>query len=537
MRKTSFKHVLLWCCTPLLFAACAESAEAETEESATSYTFSLAVTPVNNTQAPALQSFAHGVHGNQWLLFAGRTNEDTLNGGLHMINGKNSDYSVTSFPPPSFNTTFMVYDFAQDKIQAKVSIYDFWTYLEYAMGEEKDSERFTGYIPNIKAAISSLRASNPLVTQDGEFLYIVGGYGTDIDSTNSSNNYQTFNTVIKLHVPGMIKLLTMKQVDDWDNLFRFGSNDLLRSTGGELHKIDDVLYLCGGHNFGKYAGPNGQIYLTAVYPFTVSKVPNSLLGLNVNMMAPISDVAADSLGTNYADSHSIFRRRDGPMVPILVEDTTNGIQYNQGVGFYGGVFKYKALAAWNDAIYVTPTPGNTNKVLNTITHDSTYNQNNYNVYSCPDFAVVNAGSDGVVYLHTFLPGGIGDGQDDGNLSGFSNSYVETVLNTKTMLSTPNINASSIFPNTPYYFGAEAEFIPVSGDSVKYFSAASGTTPFIDAQASFANGVSALTVGYIYGGIVAMQKSPGKAKNHGYGPGYSGASNAIWKVVLKATPKS
>jgi hypothetical protein len=538
MKKTLKKTGLGALCL-LLFGACKPNEKKTTENSDTEYDFSITVEKTTKANAPALQSFAHWTDGNNWFLFAGRTNQKDDNGGIHMINGDTSDYSVQSFPPPSFNTEMILYNYAQDAILFRLSIDDFLVKLEGVIKQEENREELEAILPNIRTAVTSLRSTNPLVAQDGDYLYLVGGYGTDLDSASeyNPNNYQTFNTVIRLHIPSIRAVVMDDAQIDWSNFFRYGTNNSLRSTGGELHIINGNLYLCGGHNYGKYA-KNGQEYVNAVFPFTVSNSPGTLIGLDIQVGSPISDMP-NQLGTHAADSLSTFRRRDGPIVPILIQDTTTSpVSYVEGVAFYGGVFKFNARAAWNDAIYITPdlNSGTTN-ALSKYVPDTEYDQNNYNVYSCPDFGVVSPGKDGVLRVHTFLPGGIGDGSDDGNLSGFTDSHVQAILNTKTLKSTPLTTNSGTFGQTNYFYGAEASFMPVKGDSVKYFNASTGETDFIDAEETFKGGVTQVTVGYIYGGIVAFQKSPGKAKNKGFGPDYSAASNTIWKVTLHATPKS
>ena len=66
-------------------------------------------------------------------------------------------------------------------------------------------------------------------------------------------------------------------------------------------------------------------------------------------------------------------------------------------------------------------------------------------------------------VHTFLPGGIGNGQADSALSGFTNTLGYTVLE----VGTGAIKFEAI-PNAfnEQYFGAEAAFL-YSSDVVKY----------------------------------------------------------------------
>jgi len=530
MKKTTF--LLAFAASTLLaFNACdSKKDKKKTEEEQRTnlnYDFKLSVKQTEHTNAPALQSFAHGVYGDYWVLFSGRTNDTLDDGGIHNMNN-NSNYSTSSFPPRSFNTAIHLYNFKEDKLSS-VSMYEFQEYLNMAIDIENNIE-MKEYVEGVSNAVYQLRCTNPLVTQVDEFLYIIGGYGTNIDSTEKSASYQTFNTVTRIHIPTLVNLLTMKEVNDIGDFFRQGSDDRLKSTGGEVHYIDGTFYLCGGHNFGKGAR-NGQQYVDAVYPFSVSNNPSSLFKLNIDVKAPISDYP-DTLGSAFADENSKFRRRDGPMVPILYEN--NG-QHYEGVGFYGGVFKPgNALAAWNDAIYIKALPNDPSNQLSIYHFDTNYDQTNYNVYSCPDFGVVAKNAEGQVELHTFLPGGIGDGSSDGNLSAFSNSYVEAILNTKTMSSNAKINKENLF-NSDKFYGAEAAFIKANDPSIKYFSAASGKTEFIDANSTFSSEGGSKVVGYIYGGIEADTASPASGSNTGYGPGLSQATKKIWEVTLHATP--
>ncbi len=112
---TRFKRLplavnLMMLFTALLFFSCEKSEDKVETESK----YIISVTPVSNSNAPALQSFAHGIHDGKWLLFADRTNQDLDEGGLHDLNG---NYTSTSFVPMSYNQEIMVYDVANDALQ------------------------------------------------------------------------------------------------------------------------------------------------------------------------------------------------------------------------------------------------------------------------------------------------------------------------------------------------------------------------------------------------------------------------------------
>jgi hypothetical protein len=489
------------------------------------------VSPVSGSNAPALQSYAHGVNGADWLLFAGRTNRINDDGGLHNLNG---NYSNTSFLPLSYNEDIFVYNVDKDIVAALSFDGMVSEIVNFKPAKNSaDSTAITQLLPQIATALNDygtvFRVTNPLVTQDKEYMYLVGGYGTPLDQTDDGNAYQTFNQVAKINVPSMINVikgdLSLLKLSDWNNLVAFGKskNAQLVSTGGELFKIGDTFYLAGGHNFGS-STPNGQQYVDAVYPFTMSVSSNSPFALDIAVNAPITDVP-ETIGKPAADSTSKFRRRDGPIVSALYIDGNN---LTEGLAFYGGVFQpdsvvivgtdtTKYLLAWNTAIYVTPN--STTKY----TIDTAYNQKNFNVYACADFELYDKASGTV---STFLMGGIGDGtyQNDSTLSPFTNSLMQIRYDLNTRRSVPEILSDNIFGGTNFY-GAESAFIFNSNANLKYMSVNGVKTEIIDADETFTPGQS-VDIGYVYGGIEAFDPRAGT-----YGPGNSAASNKVWKVTI------
>jgi len=499
----------------------------------TRFTFDVSVDlDSSKSKAPALQSFAHAVNGNDWLLFAGRTNtqDSSYIGGLHDMN-QNSDYAKKSFPPLSFNEDIFVYNVSNDQVW-KLSYPSLKSFVQNSIKssaltlEEGEIERI------FELMGTAFRCSNPQIIQDETYLYLVGGYGTPLDSTDSASAYQTFNHVVRINYSKMIELVKtlgegkeLATSTEWLDLISVGSNDQLAATGGEIQRIADKLYLCGGHNYAfnnnKPGQKNGQKYQDAVYQFSVAQDGINPFKLNVSVGDIITDIPLDSIPTQYADKKSKLRRRDGPIVPIL---TTNGDgSIEQAISFYAGVFTPE-FTAWNDAVYILPNTSSQLKI------DSNYYQDNYNVYSCPDFGLFDP-LDSTV--HTFLPGGIGDSKNDSNLSAFTHSLAHIVLDTKEMTSSMTVN-DSLF-QTQYYYGAESSFMLEPGVEGKVFSLGSQNTELLDAGKLFGNDGGDIVVGYIYGGIEAFQKSPGGGNRHGYGKGLSAASSKIWKVTLSKKP--
>lgn len=477
----------------------------------TTYTISIAA--ATNTNAPALQSFAHGINNGEWLLFAGRTNQKDDNGGVHDM-GKNSDYAEESFPPRSFNDSIYVYNPTTDAKPTSISISKLiGTIIEKYPSYNSDT--LTKYM-------SVFRNTNALVKQVKDSLYIVGGYGP-IDFNNPSKGYITYNQIARIDIPSMINLVKGNySLVNEAKLLAFAQNKNLKSTGGEMHYINGTFYVVGGHDFGNTAA-NGQKYLDAVYPFSLSLSSSDPHALTFFNSTPISDVS-DPNGAS-ADDTSIFRRRDGPITPSLYYNSLNK-KLEESIAIYAGVFKPgEDLEAWNDAIYVHPDYAGKNNRL--YSYDSEYNQGNYNVYSCPNVVAYDASNK---MLHTFLLGGIGDGNTSKEirLSGFTNTGTHIKLNVdgNPLKSTNSIFSQNLFganpTNTSPFYGAEAIFFPSSG-----FKTISESNEIIDLTTVFESGSKNAEVGYIFGGIESFHSHPGT-----YGRTKSRASNKIWKVTLK-----
>lgn len=499
-------------CSIFFFSSC----EKKEEGIATEAIYSISVTALEKSNVPALQSFAHGVYDGKWLLFAGRTNQNLDEGGLHDLNG---NYTSTSFVPMSYNQDILVYDLANDVVQGMT--------LESMLSAVKNNEPKSSTLYKTLTNYQTVfRNSNPLVTQDGEYMYLIGGYGPPISNVESGSGYTTFDQVAEIHIPSMIALVTGDKANvDWEKIMAFGTSAELVSTGGEMFKLGDKFYVAGGHNFGPTA-LNGQKYLDAVYPFSITR---NLGGntLTISVDSPISDMSVAELAKAYSDQNSKFRRRDGPTTASLFKDDSGAL--TEGITFYGGVFKPDSVVisgkdtvtwhnAWNHAIYVHPEISSNGEFY---TLDNGSNQNNNNVYACADLEFYDSSADKV---HTFLFGGIGNGevQSAFALSYFTNKLMHITYDLDSKKSTPVVESDNIF-GTDYYYGAEARFIPNA--SVVKTKVGSSTSDVIDIVATMGNKTS-LDLGHIYGGIEAFVDAPGT-----FGPKLSAASDKIWKVTV------
>lgn len=492
--------------------------------------YNVSVTPITALNAPALQSFAHATSGEDWLLFAGRTNKEALIGGLHNLS---ANYADLSFIPKSYNTKIYTYNPSKDTAW----VIDYTAFIEGLKNHlakdttstmyqsfkklEKDSTNFTSIFVN----------SNPLITQYDGYLYLIGGYGPknfayfeetpnwhqDTTATDQKKQeYITYDQVVRLHIGSLIKLTKNETLTDaeWSAIFRYDTATSLVSTGAEVFKIGSTFYVAGGHNFTS----NSQKYLDAVYPFSVTP-SETTLSLGVSVSAAISDVSDPT--DPAADNLSIFRRRDGPVVPSMYYNETYK-RMEQSLAFYGGVFKPGSdndLQAWNDAIYVHPDWATGNTLY---TYDTAYNQDNFNVYACGNFVGFDSDTN---MLHTFLLGGIGDGKPSSALSGFTNTGLHISMDVKKqpMQSTIKDTLHNVFGNTSNFYGAESILIKNSTSISQKIGDIN--SEIVDIKATFGT-TNEITIGHIYGGIEAFESNPGT-----YGQGKSAASSKLWKVTL------
>ncbi len=105
-------------------------------------------------------------------------------------------------------------------------------------------------LPDRLAAVrDQWMSSNPLHFQDGDTLYVAGGYGK-----NSKGEYLTYPVLSSVHLPSLIEGV-MKGKDSFSATIAHAESPLVQSTGGELLKLDDGhFYLMMGHVFmGRYS--------------------------------------------------------------------------------------------------------------------------------------------------------------------------------------------------------------------------------------------------------------------------------------------
>jgi hypothetical protein len=401
--------------------------------------FRIKLTPLNIPGAPALQSAATGQFQGKWLFIGGRTN------GLHGFS------SGQDFPPEYQNRNIIVIDPKTRHVWSRP-----WSDSTLSI-----------------TAIDALTSSNQEADQQGNRLYIIGGYGVD-SSTGVST---TFDTLSAINVPGLIRAVI--RGGDIAAQVRQIQNPLFQVTGGQLGKLGDREYLVMGQSFlGDYFSSTAvQQYTDQIQSFEIVDKPHALFIRDYQ-------TTTDKLE---------FHRRDFRMSPVILPKGRPGLEA------FGGVF--------------TATGSGYRRMITIVKSGqatvSTYQQY-FSQYDAPQIPMYNARDHS---MQTVFLGGISLYTYDPTTSTIAEDPMLPFINTISDLvqRADGSDQEYILPvQLPGLLGAGAQSI---------LSPLAPHTP---------NGVIKLdaidrptALGYMYGGILAQQPNNGN----------STASAEIFKVTL------
>lgn len=421
--------------------------------------FTITLVEVTGANTPALQSFVFGQANGLWLMTGGRTN------GFHGTSDNES-----TFPTKYSNTNMFVYDPVANK--------------QYKMA-----------IPEAYAL--QLQSTNMNYCQDGDYLYCIGGYGSNC-ATDSPDCYQTFPNLTAINVPKAIAAIQAGNATDLAAAINSITDDRMQVTGGALHKLGDWFLLTVGQNYNTiYKGGITGIYTEQVRKFKIT---------NTDGVPAITDYQAiDCPFPTAEDEFNQFHRRDLTVAEAVLEDGAAGLT------IFGGVFT-KHGGAYANPISI----GNSGNLY--ILHDE-FSQK-FNLYECANIPMYDATTQ---MMYTVLLGGISDYYYDKNgtlMPGnplnalpFSN-HVTTVVskNGGAMVEYPQQT-----PALPAFIGSDAEFVPDA--SLALYQNSEGIIDFSKLPTT-----GSVTLGVMYGGILATAQQSSE-----FNPTY--ASNKIYKVVL------
>lgn len=408
--------------------------------------FNIAIEPMEIPGIGGLQAYAYGQHNGKWLIIGGRLD------GLHR------------------RQPFAAFDVSGNNIQLLVV-------------DPLTKEKWSAPLSSLPAGMQEqLSSTNMNFHQDGDNLYIVGGYGFSA----TANAKKTFENLTAVNVPAVIDAIIA--ATPFASHFRQVFDEQFAVTGGHLQMINNTFYLVGGNRFDGNYNPAGnptyvQVYTDAIRKF---KVDDDGTTLSITHLPTITDAAN-------------LHRRDYNAVPQVLPTG------EEGITVFSGVFQVNADLPFLHSVNIDSVSYAVNPNF----------QQYYNHYHCPVLPMYSAVNN---EMHNVFFGGIAQFYDSqGTLVQDDNvPFVNTIA--RVSRTANGAMAEYKLPIVmPSLLGAGAEFIPIT------------TVPH------YANDVLKLDeftadstlVGYIYGGISSTAPNI-FFTNMGT---QSSASNQLFKVYV------
>jgi len=392
--------------------------------SAQSNPFNIQLEPLNIPNVGGLQSYAYGQHEGKWLIIGGRLD------GLHR------------------RQPFATFDIAGHNNQLIVI-------------DPKTLQKWSASLAALPVAMQEqLSSTNMEFIQEGNFLYLIGGYGY----SNTAGDHITYNKLTAVEVPAVISAIVNGA--PFTGYFRQITDAQFAVTGGHLSKIYGTYYLVGGQRFeGRYnpMGPTHgpgfvQEYTDQIRKFRINDDGNTL---TVNHLPSITDT--DQL-----------HRRDYNVAPQIMP---NGLE---GATAFSGVFQKTVDLPYLNCVNIDSSGYAVNNAFS----------QHYNHYHCAFLPLYSASAN---EMHTVFFGGIAQFYDSLGILVQDNNvpFVKTIA--RVTRNANGVMAEYKLPvEMPDLLGASSEFLPLE------------TLP------TYANDVIKLDelpadktlVGYIYGGIAS-----------------------------------
>jgi len=242
------------------------------------FPYDLQLRPITIANLPGLHSYAFGQHNGKWLIIGGRKD------GIH------ARQPFNAFPNAQNNTTIYVVD---------VETQQFWTASVNSLSTGLKEQ---------------LQSTNMNFHQDGDTLYIIGGYAY----SSSANDHVTFDKLTAVDVPNLITAVI--EGTAIAGYFKQIADPIFQNTGGQLGKIGNEFYLVGGQIFTGRYNPMGnptfvQTYVSKIQKFTID---NSGTQLSFGNYTQVSDAVH-------------LHRRDYNLVPQIFPDGEEGYTISSGV--------------------------------------------------------------------------------------------------------------------------------------------------------------------------------------------------------------
>lgn len=242
------------------------------------FNYDVLLEPVRVPNLQGLHSYAFAQHNGKWLLIGGRKD------GVH------ARQPFAAFPQNQNNTTIYVVD-----VNAKQVWSASLTTLPTGIQEQLQSTNMNFY-------------------QDGDSLYIIGGYAYSATATS----HITFANLTSVNVSGVINAIVNNTAIT--PYFKQITDNNFAVTGGQLGKIGNTFYLVGGHRFDGQYNPMGNPTYTQTYTNQIRKltINNSGSQLSYSNYSAITDAVH-------------LRRRDYNLLPQIFPDGSEGYTISSGV--------------------------------------------------------------------------------------------------------------------------------------------------------------------------------------------------------------
>ena len=408
--------------------------------------YQIAIEPFQINELAGIQSFAYGQHEGKWLIIGGRKD------GLHR------------------RQPWATFDAAGQNIQLTV--------VDPVAGQTWTAPLTTLPVP-IQEQLSS---TNMEFHQEGEYLYIIGGYGY----SKTADDYVTYPYLTAVKVPDVIGAIIGGSA--FNTFFRQISDEQFAVTGGYLNKIYHTYYLTGGQRFDGRYNPMGRPSYTQVYTNSIRKfkILDDGTKLNIRHLASLTDTVN-------------LHRRDFNVIPQIMPDG------QEGLTAFSGVFQVNADLPYLNCVNIDSSGYSVSKDF------SQY----YNQYHCAHIPLYSARDK---EMHNLFFGGISQYADSAGIRIQNNNvpFVKTIARV-TRDRNGKMTEYKLPVEMPSFLGAGSEFIPVI-NLPKYENE---VIKLDDIQPD------STLIGYIFGGINST-KSEIFCRNNGT---QSTANRVIFKFYL------
>lgn len=381
--------------------------------------FNIYIEPLNINGLGGLQAYAFGQHSGKWLVVGGRLD------GLHR------------------RQPFAAFDVAGNNNQLIVI-------------DPVSQQKWTAPLTTLTVALQEqLSSTNMEFHQEGNYLYIIGGYGYN----TATASRKTFDNFTAIDVPAVVNAVIAGT--SFTSFFRQMSDDQFAVTGGHLKIINNTYYLVGGNRFDGNYNPMGNPTYTQIYTDAIRKF---------NLTDDGTTITISHLPT-ITDEENLHRR-DYNAVPQIMPDGA------QGITAFSGVFQPTVDLPFLNCVNIDSTGYAVNNTF----------QQYYNHYHCAVLPLYAASNN---EMHNVFFGGIAQYYDSLGILVQDNNvpFVKTIA--RVTRNSEGVMAEYKLPvEMPGLLGAGAEFIPDI------------SVPQYKNQVFKLDDFTADTtlVGYIYGGI-------------------------------------